>query len=29
MMQNYGIGCYEAEGQAKWLRKLVLEVDNG
>ena len=29
VMQRHGIACYEAEGQAKWLREPVPGVDNG
>jgi hypothetical protein len=29
VMQKYVIACYEAEGQAKWLRRPVPGVDNG
>jgi hypothetical protein len=29
LMQSYGISCYEATGQAKWLRELVSGIDNG
>jgi hypothetical protein len=29
MMQSYGIVCYKAMGQTKWIRKLVPGVNNG
>jgi hypothetical protein len=29
VMQSYGIACYEAMGQAKWLREFIPGVDNG
>jgi hypothetical protein len=29
VMQRYSIACYEATGQAKWLREFLPGIDNG